>query len=374
MPPRGRRRFLSRLWRDVRSWGDPMQRELGVAGELLVAKIRLALVVLLLVIPIQSVVIDRGQNENWIGLLTGIVAALFAVVFLRLAQRPRPPRRLPFVTSQFDVAMISLGSVGFAAAGSPLTATNSQVHYSIYFVALAGTALRFDPWVCAAAGAAATLQHGAIIAWVASSWPIDALISEEYGRFSWDNQVGRLELLLVVTLIQIAAVVRSRRFWLRSMRDRLTNLYNRGFFEESLIAHLGARSATSELLIVALADLDRFKSINDALGHPAGDQALRRVAETMRKQFRETDLVARYGGEEFGVLLDGASLAAAAERLEAFRAALAADPREPRLTISIGVASFPADGATAPQLLAAADRRLYAAKHAGRDRLVSVDS
>lgn len=373
MPRRQHDGLLARFGRDVRSWGDPISRELGVSGELLVARIRLGLVALLVLIPIKSVLFDPAAPEHWIGLTSGLVALLFATVFLRLARRPLPPRWLPMTTSQFDVAVVSAGSAGFVATGAPLTATNSLVHYSIYFVALAATGLRYDPRVCVAAGSAAVLQHGAIVAWVVLAHPVDRLVSPLYGAFSWDNQIGRLELLAVATLIQTVVVARARRFWLASMRDRLTGLYNRGFFEESLERAVAPHAAGAGCLAVALADLDHFKRINDEHGHAAGDAALRRVAEFLRRRFRDDDLIARFGGEEFALLVPGADSASATHRLETLRAELAADPEPPRLTVSIGVAFHPAEGVSGRALLETADRRLYAAKRAGRDRVQAAD-
>jgi diguanylate cyclase (GGDEF)-like protein len=100
---------------------------------------------------------------------------------------------------------------------------------------------------------------------------------------------------------------------------------------------------------------------------------LRQTAVLLQEAFRDKDLVARYGGEEFGALLFDLDRGAAALRLDAWRAALAADPRDPPLTTSVGVAAFPEDGDTPAGLVATADRRLYAAKHAGRNRVVASD-
>ena len=98
---------------------------------------------------------NPAQVENWLGLASIGVALAFAAWFERLAARDLPPTWLGFATSQFDIAVISLGFVSFLVAGRPIVATNSLVHYTMYFVALAGTGLRYDPRVCLAAGAAA---------------------------------------------------------------------------------------------------------------------------------------------------------------------------------------------------------------------------
>lgn len=366
-------RRLEGLWRDIATWGDPLSRGLGTSGELFVARLRLASILLLGLIPLNSVVINARALENWIGLLTAILGLGASLLLLRLAGRADPPWWLGLATSQFDVALVSFGCLGFLLTGYPMIATNSLVQYTIYFLAIAATCLRYDPRVCIAAGGAALLQYGAVVLWVGLTVPQDARRSPVYGEFQWDSQIGRLQLLFVATLLATAIVVRSRSFWMRSMRDRLTGLFNRGFFDESLSRLVEVHGRTREPFAVALADLDHFKSINDRFGHAAGDDALSHVAAGLHDRFRGKDVIARYGGEEFGALLMDVDRATASVRLESWRAALSEDPREPRLTTSIGVAFFPEDGDTPQGLVAAADRRLYAAKRAGRNRLVASD-
>ncbi len=195
-------------------------------------------------------------------------------------------------------------------------------------------------------------------------------VSEVYGSFQWDSQTSRLQLIAVATLIHTAVVVRSRAFWLDSMRDQLTGLFNRGYFDESL-ARLLAGHPDGRRFTVALIDLDDFKSVNDRYGHAAGDEALRFAATRLREAFRDDDIIARYGGEEFAVILR-TDHASAVERLDTWRAGLHDDARIPRLSASVGAACMPDDGATRG-LLEVADRRLYAAKAAGRNRTVAAD-
>ena len=123
-------------------------------------------------------------------------------------------------------------------------------------------------------------------------------------------------------------------------------------------------------------DVDHFKRLNDEHGHAAGDEVLRWIAERLRAEFRATDLVARYGGEEFAIVFVEAQSQNLGARLEALRARVAASPpalegEPPRVTLSIGLASWPRDGDEAAEVLARADARLYAAKRAGRNRLIA---
>ena len=127
-------------------------------------------------------------------------------------------------------------------------------------------------------------------------------------------------------------------------------------------------------------DVDLFKRLNDTRGHLAGNVALRRVASTLKRAVRDTDVVARYGGEEFAVLLPSITRSRAeltAERLRRVVAEADLGEIEPalaqiRLTISLGIALYPDDAATAKQLIDRADRvALYAAKNRGRNRVVT---
>jgi diguanylate cyclase (GGDEF)-like protein len=154
--------------------------------------------------------------------------------------------------------------------------------------------------------------------------------------------------------------------------DSLTGLSNRREFEESFARELERSTRTGQPLGLAVLDLDWFKEVNDLLGHVAGDRALRQLAAVLRRETRGIDTVARLGGEEFAVLAPEAGESETfrlAERLRRKVKTAFADHAKP-LTISAGVASFPATGGTSSDLIRAADRALYAAKDLGRDRSV----
>ena len=154
--------------------------------------------------------------------------------------------------------------------------------------------------------------------------------------------------------------------------DPLTGLQNRRGFEESFGAEVERAKREGRSLTVLLGDLDHFKSLNDRMGHPAGDAALVRVGQLLLAALRRPDPVARTGGEEFALILPGAAGEVAwgiAERLRAsVEEAFQGDAVS--LTISLGLAQFPQDGDTADSLLEAADQALYAAKRLGRNRSV----
>ena len=153
----------------------------------------------------------------------------------------------------------------------------------------------------------------------------------------------------------------------RARTDDLTGLPNFRAFRERIDAEIERASRYPENFGILVLDLDRFKKYNDTHGHLAGNEALQRVARVIRDTVRSVDFPARYGGEEFAVIVpevDAAALTAIAERVRANVESLAI------LTISIGGAIFPADGATVALLFQTADERLYSAKNTGRNRVV----
>jgi len=155
--------------------------------------------------------------------------------------------------------------------------------------------------------------------------------------------------------------------------DALTGLPNRTLFVDRLDNALTRARRTGEALAVLFVDLDHFKSINDSLGHTAGDTVLRAVAERLRSTLRTEDTVARLGGDEFTVLASGLKdpndLLRLAQKLRStIKVPLEVASRELTVAASIGVGLFPQDGDTAEQLLRNADLAMYRAKELGRDR------
>jgi diguanylate cyclase (GGDEF)-like protein len=172
----------------------------------------------------------------------------------------------------------------------------------------------------------------------------------------------------------------SFRRWRRrqSTRDALTGLYNRRYLEETLGRELILAERHGQPVSVIMADLDHFKAVNDRYGHLGGDEVLRVFGDLMKRQVRGSDIYCRYGGEEFLLVLPHMSTENAIERAEQLRSAMAAAPvpygdSAIAVTASFGVATFPRDGRTGDELIAAADSALYLAKETGRNR-VNVDS
>ena len=161
--------------------------------------------------------------------------------------------------------------------------------------------------------------------------------------------------------------------------DELTGLPNRRAFRAEAQAELRRCARLDERFAVVVADVDRFKQVNDTYGHAAGDEVLRLVGSVLREQAREIDLPARWGGEEFVVLLRGADAEGGRAIAERIRLALAGREAETeagplRVTASLGVAAFPRASGSLDGLLEQADRALYRAKESGRDRVVVAGS
>jgi diguanylate cyclase (GGDEF)-like protein/PAS domain S-box-containing protein len=179
------------------------------------------------------------------------------------------------------------------------------------------------------------------------------------------------QLALALANIRLRGTLREQ-----SARDSLTGLFNRRYMEESLDREIRRAAREGYGVGVLMADLDHFKELNDAFGHTAGDEALRRIGRFLAAAVRGEDIACRFGGEEFVVILPKASAGDSRRRAEAMREgikALQADeptPLYPTSTMSVGVAAYPEHGTSVGQLILAADSAMYRAKAAGRDRVV----
>jgi diguanylate cyclase (GGDEF)-like protein len=156
-----------------------------------------------------------------------------------------------------------------------------------------------------------------------------------------------------------------------SASDSLTGLSNRRILTQRLSEELLRAQRQSHSFTVLMLDVDHFKKYNDAHGHPAGDEVLKRVANVLRSCTRAGDCTARYGGEEFAVLLSGKGGDTALQLAERIRERVAAEEFVGgKVTISGGIAEFPHHGSTAEAVISSADEALYEAKREGRNRVV----
>jgi diguanylate cyclase (GGDEF)-like protein len=370
------------LFESIWSRPDPVLAEAAIAGEHLVAKIRLSLATVLLLIPfINSLFFFPVElKEGLVGISLVSGTFLLSVIMYALISRNYNPRWLPFASSAFDVTLISIALTMFLLMDEPHTAVNSKVVFEGYFLAIGATSLRYDKRICITAGLLAFVEYFAIVYFAASHWDLKSpkYAPYLYGIFGWSNEVSRLIMMLTASALSLALVSRSQRLLQLATSDPLTGLFNRGYVEDRLAIELSRARRYGKVLTLAVIDADRFKALNDTHGHAAGDFVLKKIGALLRDSFRQSDTTARYGGEEFVVLLPETDIEAARRKVESLRELVAATPiqlgllaQSVQITISAGLASFPDDGDDAAELLAAADERMFRAKRQGRNLVVA---
>ena len=358
---------------------DALMLELGSGGELLVAQVRAWMSLAMLSMPLANVLTGGKLSETMIGLLGVVVAIVLSQAWLALARQRGRYRWLPWATSTYDVTLTTL-VLALLAADSPATGLNSMVVWAFYLISIAMTAMRNDGRLTLYTGLLALLQYAVLaLAVYAASTP-DQRVSVDYGTVTISNQVQRLVLLALMTMLTATVVYRMQRLVDMSGTDGLTGLPNRTWLVHRFPSMLDATRLRGTSLSVCLIDLDYFKRINDEVGHLAGDRALRHVVDVLNEQLGEKECLARLGGEEFALLLDQ-PIGRAWERLESMRRSVAARAFVPehgadpmRLTFSAGIAAWPHDGQDLSALLRRADARLRQAKREGRNRVMARDA
>lgn len=161
--------------------------------------------------------------------------------------------------------------------------------------------------------------------------------------------------------------------------DGLTELYNHRFFQETLKTQIEISKRYGQPFSLIIVDIDFFKKFNDTYGHQAGDAVLKQVAQTLKKNSRTTDYVCRYGGEEMSIILPNTSAEEALFSANRMNKAVAEKDFQlnstdtGKVTISVGVATFPDNAETAQELIEFADKGLYYAKEHGRNQVVKID-
>ncbi|HKK56303.1 GGDEF domain-containing protein [Marinobacter sp.] len=206
--------------------------------------------------------------------------------------------------------------------------------------------------------------------------------------FSVDSFISALAIINLLNLVLCAAlmlafvhVYETRReeaelkLFMMAQSDSLTGLANQASFHSTLIRTIAECDRNGSGFALVIMDVDHFKRVNDTMGHGAGDRALSRIGKLLTERLRKSDSVGRLGGEEFGLILRDLRPEDAYQLVEELRGRIAATEvtygeATIRLTASFGIAHFPDDGRSAETLYREADCRLYAAKQAGRNRVV----
>jgi len=373
----------SRHYRDIvtamLSRPDEVMLEVGASGELLVARLRVVIAAMLLLLPLANAMTGGQMNETLIGLAGAVFVNVSAQVWLALARHMRRFRWLPFASGAFDVTATTIVLVMLAANHLP-AGLNSMIVWCGYLLAIALTALRNDGRVTLFVGGLAVFQYALLTATVFGIAAPDQLISSDYGTVSLGGQLQRLVLLVAFTLITAVVVYRMQRLVEMSGTDGLTGLPNRTWLVHRFPRLLDAARRDGVSLCVALIDLDHFKRINDEIGHHAGDRALMHVVDMVRDGLEDGEWLVRLGGEEF-VLVLRKPLGTSWERDDGLRRTLFARRFVPDqnadpllLTFSAGVASYPHEASDLSSLLRRADQRLNMAKSSGRNRVLARDT
>ncbi len=380
------RRALGRFRRALQE-RNRLVVEAGESGERLVARVRLVSIGLLALIQLtpllglegvpprvafasQEAVVGRGLTA------AGLAAAVLIYVAVRYGYRPW----IGVLSIFLDVTLVSAGLAVFFLLDRPVTAVNSRVVFEVYFLAIASAGLRYDWRLCVLASALAVAEYLGLSLYAALHWDLEGATRAHpgYGAFSWASQVSRMVVLAGAGVMGAAVALRGHRWRYLSGTDALTGLANRAWFEERLGEEMSRARRHGETLAIAVADLDSFREMNTAHGHAGGDLALQAVARRLRQCIRKSDLAARLGGDEFVLAFPATDVAQAVQRLDGLRREVAGlrvsvGRTALSLTMSVGVASWPADGEDFEGVLAQADARTFEAKRLGKNCVVGPE-
>lgn len=382
---------LRRAWSQIFTPLDPFLRHASWRGELLHARGRIAVVaVLVLLVAVRfSERVNSGVSLVLIQSVA-VLGLLIAIWLERWIAKRGPVPRLGTLSSLLDITLVSSVLMTLAVTGNTSGAVNSRVIFSVYFLIILSTTLRFTPSICLTVGLAVVAQYAVVVV-VAHQHPMRDLGPDtaQYGTFVLVEQIYRLVMLAIGSIIALATVIRVRGLLETSARDALTGLLNRRFLDARLEEEVVRATRDGSPLAVALLDVDDFKQFNDRWGHPAGDQVLRAFAEALLTTFRASDIVTRYGGEEFAILMPGATTDTAVVRvttalseLRRLRLSEVRGAADVCLTASGGVIDFGPGGhgcvaedgesprAIADRLIEIADQMLLTAKARGKDQVV----
>lgn len=309
----------------------------------------------------------------WVWALLG--AQLFVYPYLMYWRALRSPQQQQAEFQNLVVDALLWG-IWCAALGFPL-----WISYTLFITAAINNT--FNRGLPGLRDALLAYLAGVLLAWTVvaprwaspeSPWVIGLCV---VGVSAYLLNVARIAHLRAGLLRQARqALQRSASDWrLQANQDALTGLYNRRYFDDTLAREMARAKRDGTPVSLMVLDVDHFKQINDSHGHDAGDEVLRHIGQLLLQSARQADVACRLGGEEFCVLYPGMALAHASERaeqllqrLQGHVIATAAGPLGVRA--SIGLAAYPGDAGTGSDLLAAADKALYAAKRSGRNRVV----
>jgi diguanylate cyclase (GGDEF)-like protein len=352
---------------------------LAVGGERTIARMRLVVILFIFMIPLFQALRRHPILDAEILIGFGATSLALAIALTILVVAPRIGNRtwFSYLTSLIDVTLVTAALIAFLVLSAPHSAVNSKVVWEIYLLAIGATALRPRHGIVIITTLAAIAEYLSIVLYASLHWNLNdpALFSPfPYGMFDWGTQIGRMALMASAGLLAIVLARRTIYLARLAGRDVLTGASSRTFFQLRLHEEIQRAQRYRRPLVLALLDVDNLKQINDRLGHELGDVALVRVVGALRNGLRASDGVFRYGGDEIAVLMPESTQAEAEKRLKRIAARIRSQPLEDLpLTVSVGVANCPHDANVGDSLLRVADRRLYAAKRGGRNRIVGTE-
>jgi two-component system, cell cycle response regulator len=351
---------------------NPIFRELGQDGELLLAKLRFGAALIYFFMPLTNLLLGGHWQESLFGFIGVGITVILSFLWLHMARQPQRPWWFGYASVTAEASAVT-GVMILLALREPSSALNSFVVFCFYFLVITAAPLRHDVRVTFLAGIVCSIQYALLSIFLL--WRGTDLQSEEYGTANASTSIQRVLLLLSGTFIAVIGSYRAQRSAHLTTLDPLTGLPNRNFLNQRLPEMIELAKKQNSTLTLALLNLDHFGEINRELRHQTGDRALRHCVEKIQQQLKKDEYMMRIEGDEF-VLLLWQPVAQAYERLDGIRKQLAASPfmpsadHEPRkITVSIGSACCPSEAGTVSELLKVADSRLQFAKQNGRNQV-----
>jgi diguanylate cyclase (GGDEF)-like protein len=273
-------------------------------------------------------------------------------------------RAIEWLSRQPTHRLITASLAMLAVIASIDSITKPDVAFCVFYV--------LPVFLSAARGTRAGLTMAVVADFV---WTVADSLNRSYSAaiVPYWNGIARLAVLTLITLLVATLTGKLAQESGLSRTDSLTGLPNARAFHEAAAAEIHRMRRTGEVLTAAYVDIDNFKTVNDTLGHAAGDDLLALAARTMTDALRGTDVVARLGGDEFALLLPGAALADATARLQSLHNALvsATAHTHPAVGFSIGAVTFTDPPHSGEHLIARADRVMYGVKQHGKNTVWS---
>ena len=325
---------------------------------------------------------SASRQEFLIATSVFVIAISHALIILKLSISGRRRTWPKYLATIVDVSLLTLVMWALALSDEPTAALNTRVVEQLYLVMIFTTVLRGDYRQTILAGGLAVFYYSTLIAYVMLFTDVAqaaALQPLGYGTVNLGDQLSRLVVIVIVTVLSVVVIRRHIHLIHLSCLDPLTRLFNRNYLDMRAKSK-SRKTGKPDKASVMLMDVDFFKNINDVHGHPVGDKVLKLFAAKLQDMCLISDVICRFGGEEFLVIVRDESAESVVQRANQIRKLLSetrfkacSEKQDIRLTVSIGVASIPQDGEDINSIIKQADERLLAAKNDGRNRVYGCE-